>query len=150
MADYDKSLTAEHLGIDNYTFAEAGRSGFFTFIVNDLDGLQRPETTDPTKVFNKAQEALKLHVVKAAVPHFGLEVLEYRRGNEQVKFAGVPTFDAGEITVDDVIGPDTKSILVAWHQKAYNPHTRLGGRMKDYKRICTLAEYSQDYELLRE
>jgi len=147
---YDNSLTAEHLAANGYSFAEAARTGFFTFIISDLDGIQRPETTDASKTFPTAKEAIKLHVIKAPVPHFSLEVLEYRRGNEQVKFAGVPTFDSGSLVVDDVIGPDTKSILVAWHQKAYDPHTRMGGRMKDYKRLCTLAEYSQDYVALRE
>jgi hypothetical protein len=38
---------------------------------------------------------------------------------------------------------------MAWLYKAYNPHTRKGGRMKDYKKTATLCEYTQDYELIR-
>jgi hypothetical protein len=38
---------------------------------------------------------------------------------------------------------------MAWQYLAYNPHTRKGGRMKDYKKTCTLCEYTQDYELIR-
>jgi hypothetical protein len=38
---------------------------------------------------------------------------------------------------------------MSWLYLAYNPNTRLGGRMKDYKKTCTLYEYTQDYELIR-
>jgi hypothetical protein len=38
---------------------------------------------------------------------------------------------------------------MAWQYLAYNPHTGKGGRMKDYKKTCTLCEYTQDYELIR-
>ena len=38
---------------------------------------------------------------------------------------------------------------MAWLQLAYNVHTRKGGRMKDYKKTCTLIEYTQDYEQVR-
>ena len=51
--------------------------------------------------------------------------------------------------VDDVVGLDTKSVLMAWLYKAYNPHTRKGGRMADYKHQATLIEYTQDYEPIR-
>ena len=44
---------------------------------------------------------------------------------------------------------ETKNILYAWQYLAYNPNTRKGGRMKDYKKTCTLMEYTQDYELIR-
>ena len=163
--DYDVSLTAKHIAtnLQNY---EAARTGFFTFIVDDLDGIVRAdykgtlsEPADGDRIM-KAQEYLKLNVTKASVPHFSIAPLEYRRGNEQIKFAGVPSFEAGSITVDDVVGLDTKSILMAWHALAYDIHTRKGGRMGDwtdqdgvvhkgYKKTCTLAEYTQDYELVR-
>jgi hypothetical protein len=40
-------------------------------------------------------------------------------------------------------------MLYAWQYLAYNPITRKGGRMKDYKKTCTLIEYTQDYEQIR-
>jgi hypothetical protein len=61
----------------------------------------------------------------------------------------VPTWNGGTIEVDDIVGLDTKSILMSWHYLVYNPHTRKGGRMKDYKKTATLCEYTQDYELIR-
>ena len=55
----------------------------------------------------------------------------------------------GEITVDDVVGMDTKSILMAWQGLAYNVHTRKGGYMKDYKKSATLVEYDQNFKQIR-
>ena len=154
--NYDDSLAAKRIAGDLVASYEAARTGFFTFIVDDIDGLIRASYSGDRdgkiparEVLPKAQEYLKLNVVSASVPHFSLEVLQYRRGNDVVKFAGVPTFDAGSIKVDDVVGLDTKSILMAWQALAYDVYTRKGGRMKDYKRNCTLVEYTQDYEQVR-
>lgn len=116
--NYDASLAAKHIS-SNLANYEAARSGFFTFIVDDIDNIVKSTyagqaaTAPETERIPNAQEYLKLNVVKASVPHFTLETLQYRRGNEIVKFAGVPSWDAGSITVDDVVGLDTKSILMA-------------------------------------
>ena len=148
------SLSAQHIST-NLANYEAARTGFFSLIVDDIDNIvsaafsgDHREAAASDKIA-RAQETLKLNVVKAPVPHFSLETLKYRRGNDEVKFAGVPTFDAGDITVDDVVGMDTKSILMAWQALAYNVYTRKGGRMKDYKKNATLIEYTQDFEQIR-
>ena len=157
MANYDESLRAQHIST-NLANYEAARSGFFTFIVNDLDNIIRADYTGdrsnedsiaPSSRIANAEEVLKLNVTQASIPHFSLEPLQYRRGNEVVKFAGVPTFDAGSISVDDVVGLDTKSILMAWQALAYDVKTGRGGRMADYKKNCTLIEYTQDFEQIR-
>jgi hypothetical protein len=148
------SLSAQHIST-NLTNYEAARSGFFSLIVSDIDNIINaaysgdPSAAADSDKIAKAQETLKLNVIKAPVPHFGLEVLKYKRGNDTVTFAGTPDFEAGSITVDDVVGMDTKSILMAWQALAYNVHTRKGGRMKDYKKTCTLVEYTQDFEQIR-
>lgn len=149
------SLSAQHIST-NLANYEAARSGFFSLIVDDIDNIVSAAYTgnpsaaaDSDKIGKQAQEILKLNVIKAPVPHFSLKAEEYRRGNDVVKFAGVPTFDSGSITVDDVVGLDTKSILMAWQGLAYNVHTRKGGRMKDYKKNATLIEYTQDFEQIR-
>jgi hypothetical protein len=149
------SLSAMHIST-NLANYEAARSGFFSLLVHDIENIVRASytgvdasaATDDDKIA-VVQEVLKLNVVKAPVPHFSLNALEYRRGNDVVKFAGVPTFKEGSIVVDDVVGLDTKSILMAWQSLAYNVHTRKGGRMKDYKKNCTLIEYTQDFEEIR-
>ena len=87
--------------------------------------------------------------MKASVPNFKVETHSYRRGNDVIKFASTPTFEDGSITIDDVVGLHVKDILYSWLYLAYDPHTRKGGRMKDYKKTCTLLEYTQDYQLIR-
>ena len=148
------SLSAQHIST-NLANYEAARTGFFSLIVDDIDNIvsaafsgDRAAATDNDQ-FARAQETLKLNVIKAPVPHFTLQPLEYKRGNDTVKFAGVPEFQTGSITVDDVVGLDTKSILMAWQALAYNVYTRKGGRMKDYKKNATLIEYTQDFEQVR-
>jgi hypothetical protein len=149
------SLSAQHISA-NLASYEAARTGFFSLIVDDIDNIvrasysgERKDATDSDKIGPKAQETLKLNVVSAPVPHFSLEPMAYKRGNDTVKFAGVPTFKDGSIKVDDVVGLDTKSILMAWQALAYNVYTRKGGRMVDYKKNATLIEYTQDFEQVR-
>lgn len=152
MTNSVNSLDAQHISA-NLASYEAARTGFFTFVVSDLDNIVKAsfsgDNPGDTDKIARAQEYLTLNVVQAKVPHFSLQPLEYRRGNDMVKFAGVPTFDSGEIVVDDVVGLGTKSILMAWQGLAYNVHTRKGGRMPNYKKDCTLVEYTQDYEQIR-
>jgi len=156
---YDSSLTAAHIS-NNLKNYEAARSGFFSFIVSKRqsdDALVKAtfsgETGNATAADKYAEEVwrdnLRLNVVKTKVPHFSLGVEKYQRGNEIVKFAGVPEWPEGELVVDDVVGLDTKGILEAWKNEAYNVNTRKGGRMVNYKRDCQLIEYTQDYVKIR-
>lgn len=148
------SLSAAHISA-NLAVHEAARTGFFSLIVDDIDNIVKasfsgdPKSATANDKIARAQETLKLHVVSAPVPHFNLEVLKYKRGNDTVTFAGVPEYQSGSIKVDDVVGLDTKSILMAWQALAYNVYTRKGGRMKDYKKNATLIEYTQDFEQIR-
>ena len=156
----DQSLNTMHIS-ENLAAYEAARNSFFVFYVDptQLTNLYSPDfdpdsgeakVEDGTRFDGQmASDALRLNVVKSSVPNFTVETHEYRRGNDVIKFAGVPTFKEGSITVDDVVGLRTKDMLYAWQYLAYNPITRKGGRMKDYKKTCTLIEYTQDYEQIR-
>lgn len=156
--NWDSSLNTRSISsqLNNY---EAARTSFFVFTVSqkDLGNLLLPTyTNDPSAATDadyynaaKAFETLKLNVVKCPVPHFSVETGEYRRGNDVVKFATTPKWDSGSLVIDDVVGLDTKSLLMSWFYLVYNPHTRKGGRMKDYKKTCNLIEYTQDYEQIR-
>lgn len=156
----DQSLNTLHIS-ENLAAYEAARNSFFVFYVDptQLTNLYSPDfdpdsgeakVEDGTRFDGQmASDALRLNVLKSSVPNFTIETHEYRRGNDVVKFAGVPTFKDGSITVDDVVGLRTKDMLYAWQYLAYNPITRKGGRMKDYKKTCTLIEYTQDYEQIR-
>ena len=148
------SLSAQHIS-SNLANYEAARTGFFSLIVDGIDNIVNaaysgdPRDAADSDKIARAQETLKLNVISAPVPHFNLEVLKYKRGNDTVTFAGVPEYQSGSIKVDDVVGLDTKSILMAWQALAYNVYTRKGGRMKDYKKNATLIEYTQDFEQVR-
>ena len=151
---YDGGLSAKHIST-NLANYEAARTGFFSLIVDDIDNIVRAtysgdrDAATANDKISKAQEILKLNVVKAPVPHFNIEVLKYKRGNDTVTFAGTPEFQSGNLTIDDIVGVDTKAIIMAWQALAYNVYTRKGGRMKDYKKTCTLIEYTQDFEQVR-
>lgn len=149
------ALSAQHISA-NLGKYEAARSGFFTLAVNfENDLIKATAITDENATAadkisaTDAQGYLYLNVVSAPVPTFTIEPLQYKRGNDTIKFAGTPSFDSGSIKVDDVVGLGTKSILMAWQRLAYNTKTRAGGRMKDYKKDCTLIEYTQDFEEIR-
>jgi hypothetical protein len=148
------SLSAQHIST-NLANYEAARTGFFSLIVDDIDNIVKAsysgavEDATANDKIARAQEVLKLNVIKAPVPHFSIDPLKFKRGNDTVTFAGTPSFESGNIVVDDVVGMDTKSILMAWQGLAYNVHTRKGGRMKDYKKNATLIEYTQDFEQIR-
>lgn len=154
---YEQSLDAEHISSDlgNY---EAARSGFFSLSIpsSELGNLYsvnyNRDTTESSKIYNseKAAEYLRLNVTKVSIPNFELATHEYRRGNNVVNYAGVPTYNGGSFVVDDIIGLETKSLLYSWLYLAYDPRTRKGGRMKDYKKEATLTEYTQDFKKVRE
>lgn len=150
---FKEGLTANHISTDLASY-EAARSGFFTFIIDDLDNLVKATYTGNAPTENdrylNAQEIIKLNVVKCDVPNFEIDTHQYQRGNEVVNYAGKPKWSSGTIVVDDVVGLDTKGILNSWKNLTYNLHTRKGGRMKDYKKTCTLIEYTQDYEPIRQ
>ena len=107
------SLSAQHISA-NLANYEAARSGFFSLIVDDINNIvkasytgEKDAATANDKIGANAQEVLKLNVVKAPVPHFELAKQTYRRGNEEIHFAGVPTFNSGSLVVDDVVGLDS-------------------------------------------
>ena len=162
MATYEQSLDVEHISADLKNY-EAARTSFFSLQIapsqlsnlyninfNRDSGGEASETNGTLYNKNKASEYIRLNVTKASVPHYTLEKLQYRRGNNVVNYAGVPTYDDGSFTVSDIVGLDTKSLLYSWWYLAYDPKTRKGGRMVDYKKDATLTEYTQDFVKIRE
>ena len=151
---FDEALNTRHIST-NLANYEAGRTGFFVLEIHGLTNLLKPDYPGDPEVagasdrLENAAEYLRLNIIKCPVPHFEISTNTYRRGNDVVHFAGVPTWNGGTIVVDDIVGLDTKSILMSWLYLAYNPHTRKGGRMRDYKKTATLIEYTQDYEPIR-
>jgi hypothetical protein len=133
---------------------EVARSNNFEFVVTGVTSLLKAgvsETTaqDADRTGTRANDVVRLSVTKAFVPNFSQEEILIQRGNAKIYAASVPTFEAGNISVNDFIGIDTKSVLLAWQRLSYDITTDKVGRMEDYKKVCTLNEYTPDYVLIR-
>lgn len=143
------SFGTYHLA-DNPQLYEPSRSNNFEFIVTDIDdliyaGTDKNTATDKDHITN-GQEVLRVSVVSSSVPHFSLSKIEVKRGNNTINFAGTPTFEDGQLVLNDYMGARTKSILLAWQALAYDVTTEKVHRATNYKKDCTLVEYSPDYE----
>ena len=138
---------------DNPQLFEIQRGNNFEFIVTDIDGIMRAGAvgTESNAKIKNAQEMLRLSIQKAFVPHFTQEVVQVKRGNTTLKYAGVPTFEAGTISFHDFIGADVKSILMAWQNMSCNIQTEKVGSLDvtPYKKQCYLIEYTPDYRKVR-
>lgn len=152
---------------------EVARSNFFTFIIDDnrfrdlyLDPYTKnypvtpQEYANPNDIAGGESEIVKLSVKTITVPHFSNNPIEVRRGNSIVKFADIPNWNSGNLTIQDFVGLRVKEILMAWQALVYDPYTDIQGRAADwvdnngeehkgYKFDCTLAEYSPDFALIR-
>ena len=140
---------------DNPSLFEVQRNNNFEFIVTDLDGIQRAGSigTEANAFIGNAQEMLRLSVTKSSIPHFSQDVVSIKRGNSTLKYAGVPSFEAGTLEFNDFVGADTKSILMAWQNLSYNVDTEKVGSVSNpntqYKKNCYLIEYTPDYRKIR-
>ena len=129
---------------------EVQRENNFEFIVYDIDNILKAGAIDnPENRIANAQQTLRFSMVSSFVPSFSQEAIPIKRGNSTMKAAGVPTFGEGSISVNDFIGADTKSALLAWQALSYNVKTEKVGRMSDYKKRCELCEYTPDFTLVR-
>ena len=144
----------------NMDLYEVQRKNNFEFIISFADGthnedllragvLENEATASDYINVDRAQEIVRLSVVTSSVPHFSQNTIEIKRGNSTMKLAGAPTFSAGSFEVNDYIGADTKSVLMAWQALSYNVRTEKVGKAKDYKRNCTLVELTPDNEVVR-
>ena len=152
MAKINDGLSAYHLGSTHRAYQPA-KKNFFEFIVEDLTNLLKPgveqELAQEADYITDGQEVIRLTVNKAPVPHYELNEIEIRKGNSSVWYAGTPTFSEGTLEVDDMIGANSKAVLEAWQNRAYNVLSDQGGRAMNYKKNCTLIEYTSDHVKVR-
>ena len=121
----DNKIGAYHLS-DNPTLYEPARSNTFEFVVTGLGQLLRAGySEEQTNAFlgNNVEELLRISVVKASVPTFSQDAITIRRGNSVMKAAGLPSFKDGSLVINDYLGADGKSILMAWQNLSYNVKT---------------------------
>lgn len=136
----------------NTNLYEIQRTNNFEFIVTDIDGITKAGMLggETNGTIANAQEVLRLSVLSSSVPHFDQNPIEVKRGNSSMKFAGVPTFQQGQLKVVDYIGAETKEALMAWQNLSYNVLTEKVGLASDYKKDCYLVEYTPDYQKVRQ
>lgn len=148
--DNISQIGAYHLA-DNPTLYEIQRNNNFEFIVTNIDNILRAgaDEDDTDAYISNASQTLRFSVVSVSLPTFSQAPIEIRRGNSVMKAAGAPTFNDGSLVVNDYIGADTKSALMAWQNLSYNVKTEKVGSMANYKKTCYLNEYTPDYKLVR-
>lgn len=136
----------------NTNLYEIQRTNNFEFIVTDIDGIQKAGMIggESTGTIDNAQEVIRMAVSSSSVPFFSQNAIEVKRGNSIMKFAGVPTFEAGQIKVIDYIGASAKEVILAWQALSYNVVTEKVGLASDYKKDCYLVEYTPDYQKVRQ
>jgi len=133
---------------DNPAIYEPSRNNTFEFIVNSrINTLVQAGITlpDDTSWLTGIQDVVKLSVSEASVPHFDLGVIEIRRGNSVMKFAGTPTFGECTVKCNDYVGAKTKAVLLAWQALAYDVAKDVVNLATNYKFDCQLVEYAPDY-----
>ena len=132
---------------NNPTIYEIQRTNNFVFYTSGLaDIIDIPSNSSAQQ---NADSILELSVSKSTVPHFKQQAIAIKRGNNTMKFAGVPEFESGSLTINDYIGSGVKDILMAWQARAYDVNTEKVGLAKDYKIDAYLLEYTPDYQLVR-
>lgn len=138
---------------DNPNLYEPQRTNNFELLIMNIDGITRAGMTgteaSDVRTIPNAQEILRLSCSQAFVPHYSQSVIEVKRGNSTLKYAGVPTFQNGQVIINDYIGASAKEALMAWQNLSYNVTTEKVGLAQDYKKDCKLLEYSPDYQLVR-
>lgn len=118
---------------------DPARSNTFELIVHDVENLNLEDS----------QETLRISVKKVNIPDFEQGVVSLQRTNNKVKFAGVVTFSEGSIDLYDFIDTHGRSAIKAWQKLSYDIDTETVGRAKNYKKSCTLIEYTPDFEAIR-
>lgn len=158
MAEINKALSTYHLSTGTERAYQPAKKNFFEFVIEDLGDLLKPgveeNLAEDTDYISNGQEVIRITVHETSVPHFELATLSIRKGNSVVKYAGVPTFNAGTLVCTDLIGAQSKAVLEAWQNLAYNVVTDKGGRAykadgTGYKRNATLIEYTADHVRVR-
>jgi len=134
----------------NKELYEVQRSNNFAFVIptGGLTAFKKSnsDTRIPVRTF---AEAIRLSVNEATIPHFSQNVIEVKRGNGILKYAGNPSFSSGQIVCTDFIGLQTVETLLAWQHASYDIDTEKVGIQSDYKIDCQLIEYSPDYQVVR-
>jgi len=136
---------------DNPREFQPVRKNNFRFILTGVDNLlkvgENPE--EDSSYIRGAQDVIDFSVVSFDPPHFTQEPLEVSRGNSKIYYAGVPSFDTKDLVINDFVGADGKSVLLAWQALSYNVYDDTIPSSDQYKKDATVLEYLPDNTLVR-
>lgn len=150
-----QASTMEGLGTyyltDDPTHYEIQRTNNFIFYVSFAPDFFKGTLLEVSNnyAYNNAKTVLRISVNQSSVPHFTVNPIEVKRGNNTMKFAGTPTFNEHTLKLDDFIGAGTKDVLLAWQSKCYNVETEKVGLAADYKVNGWLYELTPDNQVVR-
>jgi len=94
--------------------------------------------------------SLDLVVQKAFLPRLQLNVLELRHGNDAKKYAGVASWEGGQVTIWDTLSQLELDAVLAWYQSTYDWETGVIGNSAEYKKAGTIREYAANSQFIRE
>lgn len=137
---------------DNPARYEPQRTNNFEFMVTGLgNSILKAgfDEGDDNAYLPDPESVIRLSVKSTRIPHFEQSFISIKRGNNELKYAGVPSFGAGSLVINDYIGTEGKMALAAWQNQSYNVKTEKVGLAKDYKHDCYLLEYTPDFQLVR-
>lgn len=92
---------------------------------------------------------LELIIQRAFLPKVSLNVLELRHGNDAKKFAGVASWEGGQITILDTLKRDELDTVLEWFKSTYDWVTGDVGYAGDYKKTGYISEYAADGKFMR-
>jgi hypothetical protein len=93
---------------------------------------------------------LELVIQKAFLPSVSLNVLDLRHGNDSKKFAGVATWNGGQMSIIDTLSKDELNAVLAWFKSTYDWTNAAVGVAKDYKKTGFITEYAADGKFTRQ
>ena len=136
---------------DNPQAYQPMRTNNFRFLVYGLDRLLvvGGDENDDQDYIKNAQEVIDFSVVSFDAPNFQQQTIPIRRGNSQVNYAGIPTWNQGQLQINDYAGVNSKSILQAWQALSYDVINDTIPSTEKYKRDAVVMEYLPDNTLVR-
>lgn len=136
----------------NPTIYEPVRTNNFRFLAK-FDNVQLlkvgENAADRNSYIRNGQEIIDFSVVSFQVPHFTQEPIQIYRGNSRVQYAGRPSWSNGNLVINDYVGADGKSVLMAWQSLSYSVIDDTISTADKYKINATVMEYTADYKLVR-
>lgn len=93
---------------------------------------------------------LELVIKQAFLPSVSLNVLDLRHGNDAKKFAGVATWNGGQINIIDTLSRSELDAILAWFKITYDWTNGAIGVAKDYKKDGVITEYAADGKFTRQ